>query len=245
MEEANKMGDKKLFLGFWGLVLVYVLFMGGLSLKYANNSLQVQEQINSLEEFKGLLGVLGAGVLEGQVKPGVTEEVQLPLQVNPFINKVVVAKKEGKVESFSSLHATQNTQQYPQPPRPPEPPPPPPPLPSISNQVPPSFPSVAQPPPFVVFRLQGENNGTVLYYPFWNATLQNATLQSRNATFPKKVLTSIIQTEEDKICVIDNKVYREGDEVKRHKILKIGEDYVELKGPKGNFKVKVGGILDI
>ena len=235
------MENKKLFLGFWGLVLVYVLFMGGLSLKYANNGFQVQEQINSLEEFKGLFGILGVGVVEGQVK---TDEVQLPLQVNPFINKVVVAKKEGKVEPSSSLHASQNIQQYPQPLQPP-PPPPPPPLPSISNQVPSPFPSVAQPPSFVVVRSQGENNGTVLYYPFWNATLQNATLQSGNVTFPKKVLTSIIQTEENKICVIDNKVYREGDEVKGYKILKIGEDYVELKGPKGNFKVKVGGILDI
>lgn len=209
------MGDKKLFLGFWGLVLVYVSFMGALSLKYANNSFQVQEQIKSLEEFRGLFGVLGAGVLEGQAKSVWTDEVQLPLQVNPFINKVVVAKKEGKVESFSFLHAKQSIQQPPLPP-------PPPPLPSsslsISNQVPPPFPP---------------------------ATFQNGTFQDKNATFSKKVLTSIIQTEEDKICVIDNKVYREGDEVKSYKILKIGEDYVELKGPKGNFKVKVGGILDI
>ena len=218
-------GAKKLFLGFWGFVLVYVLFMGSLSLKYAKNDFQSQEQINLPEEFKGLFGPL-----ENQVKAPLPDEMSIPLQTNPFTNKIIVAKKQEKVE----------TSQPPQPPPPPPPPPqvlPPPPMP---NQVLFSFPPMGGHP-------QVANNDTAFYPPFWNATLQNATLQSQNAIFLKKglVLTSIIQTEEAKICVIDNKVYREGDVVKRYKILKIGEDYVELQGSKGRFKVKVGDILDI
>jgi len=219
-------GAKKLFLGFWGLVLVYVFFMGSLSLKYARNDFQSQVQINLPEEFKGLLGAL-----ENQGKINLTDEVHLPLQTNPFINKVLVAKKE-EGKTTSSSHVNQNISSS-------ELPPPPPP-PSMSNQVPPPLPPEA-------FYPQGVNNGIAFYPPFGNATLQNATLSSQNATFSKKVLilTSIIQTERNKVCVIDNKLYREGDEVKRYKILRIGEDYVELKGPKGKFKVQVGGTLDI
>jgi hypothetical protein len=219
-------GAKKLFLGFWGFVLVYVLFMGSLSLKYAKNDFQSQGQINLPEEFKELFAPL-----ENQVKAPLIDEMHMPLQTNPFTNKIIVAKKQ---ETFSSFHASQPPQP---PPPPPQVPPPPPPIP---NQVPPSFPPMGG-------RPQVAHNGTVFYPPFWNATLQNSTLQSQNATSLKKglVLTSIIQTEENKVCVIDNKVYREGDVVKRYKIFKIGEDYVELQGSKGRLKVKVGDILDI
>jgi hypothetical protein len=210
-------GAKKLFLGFWVLVFAYVFFMGSLSLKYAKQGFQPQVQLNLPEEFRGLFGTL-----ENQVKTPLTDGRYMFLQTNPFTNRVKVAKKQ---EAFPSFHADQNI------PQPPLPPPP------IPNQILPPFPPTPQ----------GENNGTVFYPPFWNATLQNATAQSQNATSSKKVLvlTSIIQIEENKICVIDNKAYREGDEVKKHKILKIGEDYVELQGAKGKFKVRVGEALDI
>jgi hypothetical protein len=215
---------RKLFLGFWGLVLAYVLFMGSLSLKSARDNFQLQ--VNLPEEFKELLRSLE---LVDQTKATWTDGGFISLQTNPFVNKVIVAKKQEKIESPSSL-PSQLLQPPTSPPGPPLPPTPPPP-----------------PPPPTAFYPQGANNGTVFYSPFLNATVQNATLRSENVTSSKKVLilTSIIQAEENKVCVIDNKVYRVGDEIKKHRILKIGEDYVELQGPKRKFKIKVGDTLDI
>lgn len=212
---------RKLFLGFWGLVLAYVLFMGSLSLKSARDNFQLQ--VNLPEEFKEFLRSLE---LVDQTKATWTDGGVISLQTNPFVHRVIVAKKQEKIEPLSPL-SSQLLQPLTPPPGPPLPPTP--------------------PPPPTAFYPQGENNGAVFYSPFLNATVQNGTLRSENVTSSKKVLilTSIIQVEENKVCVIDNKVYRVGDEIKKHKILKIGEDYVELQGPKRKFKIKVGDTLDI
>ncbi len=62
---------------------------------------------------------------------------------------------------------------------------------------------------------------------------------------PKTVLrlSSIIQTPERKVCIINNKPYYVGSVVEGYKIYEIGEYYVELKGPKGLVKLEVGGAL--
>jgi hypothetical protein len=212
---------RKLFLGFWGLVLVYVLFMGSLSLKSARDNFQYQ--VNLPEEFKELLRSLE---LVNQTRVTWTDGGIISLQTNPFVNRVIVAKKQEKIEPPSPLSSQllQPPTPSPGPPLPPTPPPPP-----------------------TAFYPQEANNGIVFYSPFLNATVQNATLWSENVTSSKKVLilTSIIQAEENKVCVIDNKVYRVGDEIKKHKILKIGGDYIELPGPERKFKIKVGDPLDI
>jgi len=79
--------------------------------------------------------------------------------------------------------------------------------------------------------------------PFYKETLKigNADTQS----LPKTILrlSSIIQTPERKVCIINNKPYYVGSVVKGYKIYKIGEYYVELKGPKGRVKLEVGSTL--
>ena len=62
---------------------------------------------------------------------------------------------------------------------------------------------------------------------------------------PKKILrlSSIIQTPEREMCIINNKLYYVGSIVEGYKIYKIDEYYVELKGPKGRVKLEVGGAL--
>ena len=56
-------------------------------------------------------------------------------------------------------------------------------------------------------------------------------------------LTSIIKTPEKSVCIINNKPYYVGSVVEGYKIYKIGEYYVELKGPKGRIKLEVGNTL--
>jgi hypothetical protein len=79
--------------------------------------------------------------------------------------------------------------------------------------------------------------------PFYKETqnLGKADTQS----LPKTILrlSSIIQTPERNICIINNKPYYVGSEVEGYKIYKIGEYYVELKGPKGRVKLEVGSTL--
>lgn len=64
-------------------------------------------------------------------------------------------------------------------------------------------------------------------------------------SLPKTILrlSSIIQMPERKVCIINNKPYYVGSVVEGYKIYKIGEYYVELKGPKGRVKLEVGGVL--
>jgi len=64
-------------------------------------------------------------------------------------------------------------------------------------------------------------------------------------SLPKTILrlSSIIETSEKKVCIINNKPYYVGSVVEGYKIHKIGEYYVELKGPKGRVKLEVGGVL--
>ncbi len=53
-------------------------------------------------------------------------------------------------------------------------------------------------------------------------------------------LTSVIK-EQKKFCIINGKLYREGDKIGRIKISKIGDYYVELLLPKGKkVKLEVG-----
>jgi len=63
---------------------------------------------------------------------------------------------------------------------------------------------------------------------------------------PKTILrlSSIIHTPERKVCIINNKPYYVGSVVDGYKIYRIGDYYVELKGPKGLVKLEVGGVLD-
>ncbi|MFZ8831681.1 MAG: hypothetical protein ACO2OY_05980 [Thermodesulfobacteriaceae bacterium] len=79
--------------------------------------------------------------------------------------------------------------------------------------------------------------------PFYkdSTKLGNADTQS----LPKTILrlSSIIETPERKICIINNKPYYVGSVVEGYKIYRIGEYYVELKGPKGLVKLEVGGVL--
>jgi hypothetical protein len=64
-------------------------------------------------------------------------------------------------------------------------------------------------------------------------------------SLPKTILrlSSIIQMPERNICIINNKPYYVGSVVEGYKIYKIGEYYVELKGPKGRVKLEVGSAL--
>jgi hypothetical protein len=68
---------------------------------------------------------------------------------------------------------------------------------------------------------------------------------SDTQSLPKTILrlSSIIQMPERKVCIINNKPYYVGSVVEGYKIYKIGEYYVELKGPKGRVKLEVGSVL--
>jgi hypothetical protein len=79
--------------------------------------------------------------------------------------------------------------------------------------------------------------------PFYKETLNLGKADTQSS--PKTILrlSSIIQTPERNICIINNKPYYVGSVVEGYKIYKIGEYYVELKGPKGRVKLEVGSSL--
>jgi len=79
--------------------------------------------------------------------------------------------------------------------------------------------------------------------PFYKETPKLG--KSDTQSLPKTILrlSSIIQTPERRVCIINNKPYYVGSVVEGYKIYKIGEYYVELKGPKGRVKLEVGGVL--
>jgi hypothetical protein len=81
--------------------------------------------------------------------------------------------------------------------------------------------------------------------PFYKETLNLGKADTQS--LPKTILrlSSIIQTPERNVCIINNKPYYVGSVVEGYKIYKIGEYYVELKGPKGLVKLEVGGVLDL
>jgi hypothetical protein len=80
-----------------------------------------------------------------------------------------------------------------------------------------------------------------------NTTLLNASLlNTPPLSKPILKLTSVIQIPEKpekSVCIINNKPYYVGSVVEGYKIYKIGEYYVELKGPKGRIRLEVGGTL--
>ena len=77
--------------------------------------------------------------------------------------------------------------------------------------------------------------------PFYKELMKTDIAQ--NSSLPKTILrlTSIIQTPEKKVCIINDKPYYIGSVVEGYKIYNIGDYYVELKGPKGKIKLEVGG----
>jgi len=79
--------------------------------------------------------------------------------------------------------------------------------------------------------------------PFYKEALNLGKADTQS--LPKTILrlSSIIQMPERNICIINNKPYYVGSVVEGYKIYKIGEYYVELKGPKGRVKLEVGGVL--
>jgi hypothetical protein len=79
--------------------------------------------------------------------------------------------------------------------------------------------------------------------PFYKEALNLGKADTQS--LPKTILrlSSIIQMPERNICIINNKPYYVGSVVEGYKIYKIGEYYVELKGPKGLVKLEVGGVL--